>query len=53
MRTIKYKLDLIGMQVDRWKCDGTEPGGEYKFLMEKGLRIMTVVQVLLYMRESY
>jgi hypothetical protein len=32
----KYKLDLVGVQVVRWKGSGTEPAGEYTYFYGKG-----------------
>jgi hypothetical protein len=32
----KYKLDLVGIQDDRWDGGGTEPAGEYTFFYGKG-----------------
>jgi hypothetical protein len=31
----KYKLDLVGVQEDRWDGGGTEPAGEYTFFYGK------------------
>jgi hypothetical protein len=35
-RTIKYKLDLMGVQESRWEGGGTEPAREYIFFYRKG-----------------
>jgi hypothetical protein len=32
----KYKLDLVGVQEDRWDRGRTEPAGQYTFLYGKG-----------------
>jgi hypothetical protein len=32
----EYKLDLEGIQEDRWEKGGTEPAGEYTFFYGKG-----------------
>jgi hypothetical protein len=32
----KYKLDLVEVREVRWQGGGTEPTGEYTFLMRKG-----------------
>jgi hypothetical protein len=32
----KYKLDLVGVQEDKWESCGTEPAGEYTFFYGKG-----------------
>jgi hypothetical protein len=34
--TLKYKLDLVGVQEVRWDGGGTEPAGEYIFFYGKG-----------------
>jgi hypothetical protein len=36
----QYKLDLVGVQEVRWDRGGTEPAGEYTFLIERGMRTM-------------
>jgi hypothetical protein len=33
---ILYKLDLVGVQEDRWGRGGTEPAGQYTFSYGKG-----------------
>jgi hypothetical protein len=30
----KYKLDLVGVQKDRWDKGGTEPVGEYTYIFQ-------------------
>jgi hypothetical protein len=30
----------VGIQEVRWDWGGTEPAGEYKFSMERGMKIM-------------
>jgi hypothetical protein len=32
----KYKLDLVGVQKNRWEGGGTKPAAEYTFFYEKG-----------------
>jgi hypothetical protein len=32
----RYKIDLVGVQEDRWEGSGTEPAGEYTFFYGKG-----------------
>jgi hypothetical protein len=39
----KYKL--VGVQEVRWDRGGTKPAGEYAFSMERGMRIISNVQV--------
>jgi hypothetical protein len=40
----KYKLDLVGVEV-RWDGGCTERAGEYAFFLERGMKIMNLVQV--------
>jgi hypothetical protein len=47
----RYRLDLMQVQV-RWVGNGVESGGEYTFLMERGMRTRNWVQDFLYIRES-
>jgi hypothetical protein len=49
----RYRLNLVGVQEDRWEGSGTAPAGEYTFFVERGMRIMNWVQGFLYLRESY
>jgi hypothetical protein len=37
----KYKLDLVGVWEVRWEKGGTERAEDYKFLIEKGMRIIS------------
>jgi hypothetical protein len=34
--TVKYKLDLVGVQGVKWEGGCTEPDGDYTFSYEKG-----------------
>jgi hypothetical protein len=45
----KYRLDLVEVQEVRWEDGGTERAGEYTFFYERGMRIMSWVQVFLFM----
>jgi hypothetical protein len=36
----RYKLDLMGMQEIRWEKQGTLSAQDYKFFMEKEMKIM-------------
>jgi hypothetical protein len=49
----KYKLGLMSVQEVSWGRGGTQPAGELHISMERGMRIIILVQVFLYIRESY
>jgi hypothetical protein len=40
----RYKLDLVGVQEDKWEGGGTEPAGEYTFFYSKGNENHELVQ---------
>jgi hypothetical protein len=47
----RYKLDLVVVQEVRWDKGGTVSAGDYKFSMEKELRIINCEQDSLYTTE--
>jgi hypothetical protein len=49
----KYKLDLVGVQDDRWDGGGTEPAGEYTFFYGKWNENHELGTGFLYIGESY
>jgi hypothetical protein len=49
----RYKLDLVGVQEDRWEGGGTEPAGEYTILYGKGNENHELGTGFLFIRESY
>jgi hypothetical protein len=49
----RYKLDLVGVQEVRWKCDDTEPAGEYIFFYGKGNDKHELGTDFFLVRESY
>jgi hypothetical protein len=49
----KYKLDLVGVQEERWEGSGTEPVGEYTFFYGKENENHELCIGLLCIRESY
>jgi hypothetical protein len=42
---LKYKLDSVGVQVDRLVGGGNEPAGGNKFFYGYGMRIMNYIRL--------
>jgi hypothetical protein len=49
----KYRLDLVGVQEVRWEGCGTEEQENTHYSMERGMRIMSWLQLFLCTRASY
>jgi hypothetical protein len=51
-RTLKIKLDLVGVQEVRWDGGGTEPFSQYTFFYGKENENLQLGTVYSYMRET-
>jgi hypothetical protein len=47
----RYKVDLVGVQEVRWDKEGTVKLGDYRFSMEKEMKIISWEQGFLYITE--